>query len=153
MKKLLCLFSLFLPLLTALPAQACYNKAEFEAEQGLRIHSELMVIGLTCMKMPQGPALYDKYRRFTSMNSDLIAGYENELIQHYGSHGEEKLHTLRTNLANEISRRAATMGATTFCSKYASHLDQALAMDRSKLHRWAQHVWPGQPTTERMCQI
>src|SRR5207253_2245113 len=30
------------------PTGPCYSKAEFDAEQGIRFHTELMVIGLTC---------------------------------------------------------------------------------------------------------
>ena len=32
-------------------AGACYSRKEAEAEQGIRIHSELMVIGLNCAHM------------------------------------------------------------------------------------------------------
>ena len=42
---------------TAAQAEACYSKAEYEAEQGIKIHSELMVIGLTCQNTPEGAAL------------------------------------------------------------------------------------------------
>ena len=138
-------------------AQACYGAREFEAEQGIRIHSELMVIGLTCIKMPEGQALYDKYQQFTQKNADLIAGYETDLISYYSKEGiedpEKKLHTLRTNLANEISGKAIAMSTLSFCEKYSSHIDQALAMDRPKLRRWAQHVWPDQPVSETMCSL
>ena len=136
-------------------AEACYSSKELEAEQGVRIHSELMVIGLTCMKMPEGQKLYSKYKTFTAKNASLIAKYETDIIAYYGKQGvakpEKKFHTLRTNLANEISRRAIKMSTLSFCKKYSSHLDRALAMDRQKLRRWAQHVWPNQPTTEPVC--
>ncbi|MFH1158785.1 MAG: hypothetical protein V1721_07930 [Pseudomonadota bacterium] len=136
-------------------AGACYSSKEFEAEQGVRIHSELMVIGLTCMKMPEGRELYGKYQAFTAKNSSLIAGYETDIIAYYGKQGvakpEKKFHTLRTNLANEISRRAIKMSTLNFCKQYSSHMDRALAMDQQKLRRWAQHAWPNRPTTEPVC--
>src|ERR1700722_14652871 len=94
-------------------AQACYSAREFEAEQGIRIHSELMVIGLTCIKTPEGQQLYDKYQQFTEKNADLLSGYETDLINYYSKEGaanpENKLNTLRTDMANEISRRAISM--------------------------------------------
>jgi hypothetical protein len=136
-------------------ALACYNAKEFEAEQGLRIHSELMVIGLTCIKMPNGQALYNKYQNFTRKNASLISAYETALIRHYERQGsnrpEEKLHTLRTDLANEISRHAVSMSTLSFCQKFAANLDQALAMSPDKLRRWAQQIRPNQPTTEPVC--
>lgn len=140
---------------TATAAEACYSAKEIEAEQGVRIHSELMVIGLTCIKMPQGQELYRKYHTFTNKNSRLIAGYETDLIAYYNKQGvgspEQKLHTLRTNLANEISRRAITMSTLSFCRKFASNLDQALAMDQQRLRKWAQRTSTTQPVSEPVC--
>jgi hypothetical protein len=140
---------------TAAQTQACYSAREFEAEQGIRIHSELMVIGLTCIKMPEGQELYRKYQDFTARNATLISGYESDLIGYYSSKGvsdpERKLHTLRTNLANEISRRAIAMSTLSFCQNFSSHLDKAVEMDQAKLRRWAQHVWPNQPPSEPVC--
>jgi hypothetical protein len=136
-------------------AEACYTTKELEAEQGVRIHSELMVIGLTCLKMPQGQELYRKYQTFTQEHSALIGGYETDLINYYGSQGasnpEQKLNTLRTNLANEVSRRAISMSILNFCQRFSSRIDQALSMDESKLRRWARRVWSTQPPSEPVC--
>jgi hypothetical protein len=148
-------FALFLSLTAASSAQACYSAREQEAEQGLRINSELMVIGLTCARMPQGHELYSKYQQFTQKNADLIAEYETNLINYYSSQGisnpENKLNTLRTDMANEISSRAISMSTHTFCDTYSSHIDRALEMDQHRLRQWAQSTWPNQPASERMC--
>ena len=148
-------FVLLLSAIGSSHAQACYSARELEAEQGIRIHSELMVIGLTCIKMPDGQELYDKYQQFTEKNADLIAGYESDLISYYSSEGvtnpENKLNALRTSMANEISRKAIAMSTLSFCEKYGSHIDQALAMDQDKVRRWAQHVWPDQEISEPVC--
>ena len=154
MKKIV--LAMLMSVLVCNSAQACYTSREREAEQGIRIHSELMVISLTCMKMPGREDLYEKYQRFTRQNSDLIAAYESDLISYYKSEGvakpEKKLNTLRTDLANNISSKAITMSTRSFCDKYASHIDRALVMDEQKLRRWAQNVWPEQqPVSERMC--
>jgi len=148
-------FALLLSLFAFNSAQACYTAREREAEQGLRIHSELMVIGLSCNRMPQGHELYEKYQRFTRKNADLIATYESDLISYYKSEGvrdpEKKLNTLRTDIANDISGKATAMSTHSFCDTYGSYLDQALEMDQQKLRRWAQSVWQDQPVSEQMC--
>lgn len=146
----------FLEFFSVADAGACYTATELEAERGVRIQSELMVIGLTCLKMPDGgQALYRKYQLFTQEHADLIARYEADLINYYAQKGvtdpEKKLHTLRTALANEISSRAVSMSVLGFCQKFSSRIDEALAMDEPKLRRWAQHSWPGQPTSEPAC--
>lgn len=142
-------------LLSAQNAEACYTAREFEAEQGVRIHSELMVIGLTCLKMPQGRELYGKYQSFTQEHAKLIGGYETDLINYYGRQGapepEKKLHALRTSLANQISQRAVSMSMLNFCQQFSPRIDQALSMDDVKIRRWAQRVWPSQPPSEPVC--
>ncbi len=136
-------------------SSACYSAAEFEAEQGLRIHSELMVIGLTCLKMPGGTGLYSKYQSFTNKHQTLIAGYENTLIRHLRANGvahpEKEFHTLRTGLANRISQLAIG-NVVGFCNAFTPRLDAALAMDQVKLRRWAQQVWRDAPTSRPLCQ-
>lgn len=137
-------------------AEACYTAREIEAEQGVRIHSELMIIGLTCMKLPGGDALYNQYTKFTRANEGLLASYERDLIQHYRQQGgaaeaERRLHTLRTGMANDISRRAIAMGTAGFCGKYASYLRRAVAMDTATVRRWAQQRHPARRTSESAC--
>lgn len=140
---------------TAAVADQCYTPREFEAEQGLRIHSELMVISLTCMKMAQGGNMYEKYQAFTKKNSMLIKGYENDIIDYFRSQGvsapEKQFHSLRTSLANEISQHAIKMSTGSFCHNFATRIDSALAMNQEKLRRWAQQPWPNSPTSKPMC--
>ena len=143
-----------LSLKAATAAPACYNMAEFEAEQGLRIHSELMVIGLTCAKMPNGANLYGKYQSFTSKNKNLITMYENALIAYFGKQGggnaEKQFHTMRTGLANHISQLAIG-NVVGFCNAFSPRLDAALTMDQEKIRRWAQQVWRDAPTSRPLC--
>ncbi|HYD18199.1 MAG TPA: hypothetical protein VEF76_06950 [Patescibacteria group bacterium] len=140
---------------TAGPRGSCYTQKEFEAEQGLRIHSELMVIGLTCLKMPQGAQGYLKYQSFTQKNKGLISGYEDDLIGYYrrtsSGNPEIKLHTLRTTLANQISQHAIQMSTVSFCKRFSPRIDQALSMDKGKIRKWAQHSWQSSPTSAPVC--
>lgn len=134
----------------------CYTAKEFEAEQGIRIHSELMVIGLTCMRMPQGGSqLYSKYQNFTQKNKGLIAGYEKDILSYYRRTGaanpETALHTFRTSMANQISQHAIAMSTVSFCKRFSPRMDQALAMDSQKIRRWAQRPWDGSPTSRPVC--
>ncbi len=150
---LMTLMILILPAM-AQAASTCYSPQEFEAEQGLRIHSELMVIGLTCQKVRGGEGLYSKYRQFTAKNQYLIGQYEDTMINHFrqtGQNSEKALHLLRTNMANDISQKAIRMNMAAFCRHYGNRIDKALAMEHETLRRWAQQQWPTQPTTKPMC--
>jgi hypothetical protein len=158
MKKLAAIVSFVVCLSISGAAQAasgCYTQREVEAEQGLRITSELMVIGLTCIKMPGGQNLYSKYQQFTQKNQSLISGYEADMIAYYRKQGsanaEKDFHTMRTGLANSISKQAIKMSTVSFCNNFKGRLDKALGMSQQDVRKWAQHVWPNSPTTHPIC--
>ena len=139
-------------------AATCYTPEEAEAEQGLRIHSELMVIGLNCinMRFTDGTNLYRKYNEFTKANVDIFAGYEKELLAYYTKRGdsdpEASLNTLRTLLANNISNSAARMKPDQFCNRYAGRIFKASDMDRSSLRKWASTIYPSHPVSNPICE-
>ncbi len=142
-------------LMTTLAAPSfaqCYSKAEASAEQGLRIHSELMVIGLNCMGILKDPQLYAKYQSFTKQNHDMIDGWENTMINYFarsGGSGETEFHDFRTRMANKVSSDAAHMRPDVFCHNYVARLNKALAMNSADLLTWAStsygNVQPSRP--------
>lgn len=137
---------------------SCYSMGEAEAEQGIRIHSELMVIGLNCQHMtPKGEKnLYSQYRELTSKYSDLFAGYEETLIGYYKRNGAANpvgsLNDLRTVFANKISYDAAKMRPDMFCRRYGERIAQASHMDRAMLRRWASTIYPTHPVSKPICE-
>lgn len=156
MKKLFAVLTLVFVLSSPAYSAGCYTAREVEAEQGLRIHSELMVISLTCMRMPDGASMYSKYQSFTRKNQALIASYEDDLIAYYRSAGypnpEKQLHTLRTTIANQISEHAITMSTATFCRTYGPRIDRALQMSQQKVRAWAQHSFASATVSQPTCR-
>lgn len=147
-------------ILTALPAYAssCYRAQEVEAEQGIRIHSELMVIGLNCQHMtpPGYKNFYAQYREFSARHGDLFATYEKVLLNHFKENGggaEAKLNALRTEFANKISNDAAKLRPDVFCANYALRIPKADRMDRDQLRQWASTVYPGTQTSRPLCAV
>lgn len=137
--------------------RACYTPEEAEAEQGVRIHSELMVIGLNCQHMtpPGWQNFYLQYQGITRKHSSLISGYERTLINHYAQNGRpdatRALDDLRTTFANKVSTDAALMRPDIFCSKYAPRIPKVDKMSASEFRQWASN-YQGQRLTEPMCQ-
>ena len=123
-------------------AGACYGPDEAEAEQAIRIHSELMVIGLNCQHMAKadGANLYVAYRSFTSRYAAVFAEYEATLIAHYtrsGNDPEKALHTLRTNFANKVSNEVAQERPDVFCTINAPRVTKAVRLDGDGIRSWA----------------
>lgn len=138
-------------------ANACFSAAEAEAEQGIRIHSELMVIGLNCTHIGAraGINLYGQYRQFTADHGDLIATYEKIMLKHYSNTGvsnpEAKINLLRTGFANKISKDAANMRPDVFCSHYAKRVMAASEMDEAGVRQWAATFYPSHPVSKPIC--
>lgn len=153
----LLLFSVFFLLSGVAQAADCYTREQAEAEQGVRIHSELMIIGLNCQHMGKraGMNLYEQYRAFTARNANLFGGYEKTLMSFLQKRGNAKpeaaLNTLRTNYANKISEDAARMRPDVFCSKYAPRISQATAMREQDLRKWASTFYESHPVSYPLC--
>lgn len=114
--------------LAALPvfaASACYTPEQLKAEQTLRLHSELMVITVTCRQGSQGQSLPAAYGDFTKKNIGLLHNAEQTMISYYGNPGATaKLDRLRTKLANEYGQKAADMSSASFCAAYRDKVVQ-----------------------------
>ncbi len=102
-------------------ASSCYAPNEVRAEQLLRLHSELMVIAVTCKQSSMGDNLIGLYTGFTQRNIHVLHDAEQTLIAHYRSSGSGDpighLDKLRTKLANEFGQQIADVSAPVFCSQ------------------------------------
>ena len=142
---------------TALAADVCYTKREAEAEQGIRIHSEMMVIGLNCMHIPTGDGknLYAEHRKFTAEHGELLATYENIIMGYLkrtgNANAEKQLHEIRTNFANKISKDAAVMRPDRFCRTYSPRIDAVTKMDEKTFRQWAATPFADHPVSKPLC--
>lgn len=156
-QKFLIAFCLSVLLTSPAYASACYTAAEAEAEQGIKIHSELMVIGLNCQHLykAKGQNLYSAYRSFASKNASLFTGYENSLIGYFSrtgsADGETQLTQMRTQFANKIANDAARMRPDQFCKHYAGRIDKVSGMSTANIKKWAGTFYPSHPTSRPIC--
>lgn len=138
-------------------AKSCYTMEQAEAEQGIKIKSELMVIGLNCMhKNKPGEAnLYNQYHNFSRKHDALFSEYEETIRNYYIRAGvpnpEDRLKTLRTSFANKISGDAASMRPDVFCWHYADRIRKAGQMDDLQVKKWAATIFEGHPVSQPIC--
>lgn len=158
LKKTLLVFVVSLVMsVQAFAASSCYTVPEAEAEQGIRIHSELMVIGLNCQHLykANGKNLYAEYRNFTSDNIKLFAAYETKLMEYFRRTGhpdpEGQLNSMRTVFANKIANDSARMRPDQFCKSYAGRIEKASAMSQDDIKKWAATFYPSHPVSRPIC--
>ena len=112
-------------LLAAVPAfadSACYSGDELRAEHMLRLHSELMVITVTCRVGSNGQSLVPGYTEFTKRHVKELREAEQTMMRYYAGHGgdgQDRLDRLRTRLGNEFGQRIVDMHSSqAFCDAY-----------------------------------
>ncbi len=97
----------------------CYSTEQLRAEQLLRLHSELMVITVTCKQGSRGENLVPAYTGFTNRNIKTLHDAEQTMIHYYhtvfGGTGIDRLDKLRTKLGNEFGQKIADVSAPAYC--------------------------------------
>lgn len=113
-------------------ANACYNRAEHAAEQLIRLHTEMMITGLTCKDVVPDKKPFAKYQEFTVKNRPTISKAEGELMSHFRRTGKgnatNKFDNYRTEVANEVSRRASIIGIDSYCQAFVPRIENAIAL-------------------------
>ena len=123
----------------AAAAPACYSPAEFEAEQAIRFHTELMVIGLTCQRLDPAQDAFDNYQKFTTRHRTALMEYESRLLSHFRrtgkGGGDKQFHAFRTEVANEVAQRAALMLPAAYCAAGQTVIRRAAALSTDEFRR------------------
>ncbi len=150
MGALLALFSF-----PALAAPACYSPAEAEAEQLLRLHSELMVITVTCKTGSQGQDLVRAYTGFTRARITELHDAEQTMARYYRAHGGgngvAQLDTLRTKLGNEFGQRIADESAPVWCGAYRDKVLLFRAASAGQVREEVRRMMEADKTYVRAC--
>lgn len=136
---------------------SCYTPSEAAAEQALRLHSELLVIGLNCQNIKQsnGENTYQKYQDFTKKHAVLLEQYEKQLLSHFRKQGsaspEKDLNELRTNMANNLAGIVADVRPDVFCFRHIERLNIATTMTGEDVHGWATTYFQDMPPSKPFC--
>ncbi|MDR3514363.1 MAG: hypothetical protein P4M00_00990 [Azospirillaceae bacterium] len=134
----------------------CYSQADFEAEQGIRLHTDLMVAGLTCQRFDPSKPFFDQYNTFTHTHRAAIMMWESQLIGHYRQlhHGDPTrvFDTLRTDIANESARRAQLMTTPVFCDEQGAFVAEAMKLTPETLHQRISDVGQLPLAKEKLCK-
>jgi hypothetical protein len=140
----------------AFAADACYSRAELEAEQLLRLHSELMVITVACRQSSQGANLVPAYTGFTQNNIGILHKAEQTMINFYhklsGHDGTPQLDTLRTKLGNEFGQQMANMSAQAFCLQNRDKVIDLYSASAEQVQGQVEQMAAATPSYGHLCR-
>jgi hypothetical protein len=98
---------------------ACLTDEEIRAAQLVRLHTELMVTGLTCRAAYRDDGLFDRYQTFTVAHQTLLRrGQEvlgRFLARFQAGNYRRLFDRFRTQLANYEGQVVMTLSATEYC--------------------------------------
>lgn len=138
----------------ALTARECYVPEEYEAEQGLRLHTDLEVISLTCKYDGYRRPLRQSYGVFVKKYSKWISGWENTIARLYAYMGNSKnevIDNFRTSLANAKGREAGTLTPRQFCLKYANWVPAVASWTPDQVKEYIRRPDPDRKTRKPLC--
>lgn len=96
-----------------LAAPGCYAPDEAEAEQGLRLQNEMLLVGMAC---GQGT----NYKNFVEAHKDLWQDYEETLKAFFKTklqspNPKQQLEALEVQISNEAALRMAQISRPLYC--------------------------------------
>lgn len=101
------------------PSGACMTEEEIAAEQTIRLHTAMMVTGLTCHGFYRDPALFEHYQTFTDEHGRRLGAAQDTigafLSRYRSGNGNRLFDTYQTQIANAESRLVADASAPTYC--------------------------------------
>ena len=146
MLGLILAFSLSLP---ARAAAICYSSDEMEAEQGMRLQNELLLVGMACGKA-------QNYRSFIEAHNDLWQDYEETLQKFFQDKNgmsqtaaKNNVSDFKVKFVNETGLRMAQISKPLFCRMHLKSFEDIKSKTneeiRIKLRTAKPHQAPAYP--------
>jgi hypothetical protein len=103
----------------------CPSRREAEADQVIKMHTQLMVASLVCDELYGDPELHNRYRAFTAKNAEVVLDAQTMLERRLGD-GEDGVRLFdeyRTRLANVEADIVAEQSTAVYCAMRRSRFD------------------------------
>lgn len=110
---------------------ACYTRAQHAAEQLIRMHAEMMTVGLYCKEAYPNDKPYDVYQQFTVDKSSQLSAAQKTMIGFFGS--ESRFNAYHTAMANEASRRVTAINPSVYCKEFIDRIKDAQALSSDQV--------------------
>lgn len=134
---------------------ACYSPQEYEADRGLRLHTDLEVITLTCKyAATTAQPLRPQYDQFVKKYGASIRTWQDVVARAYAGTGggrDEIIDNFRTALANKKSYESASMGPKNFCAKWSDFPAFINGLQPQQVYAYLRANDASRPTKRPLC--
>ena len=117
--------------------RACLTEDEMAATEMVRVHTMLMVTGLTCHRSFRDPELFAKYQNFTEGHQQRIretqSTLESFLAQHLRGNRARLFDTFRTQVANSEAMTVLEISAPRYCVDQRDRYYTVVEFDETEL--------------------
>jgi hypothetical protein len=117
--------------------RACLSEEEMAATEMVRVHTMLMVTGLTCHGSYRDPQLFSKYQDFTETHQQRIrdtqSALESFLGRHLPGHRARLFDSFRTQVANGEAMTVMEISAPRYCLDQRNRFYTVVEFDPGEL--------------------
>ena len=132
------------------------TEEEIAAEQIIRLHTAMMVTGLTCHGFYRDPALFDHYQTFTDDHGVRLGAAQDTIgafLSRYRRGNSSRLFdTYQTEVANAESRLVADASAPTYCRLRRQQYFTAATFSEADLDDYVELMVDQHRETYRVCR-
>jgi hypothetical protein len=120
----------------------CLSEDELVAAQLVRLHTELMVTGLTCRAAYRDQGLFDQYQTFTVTHQDRLRDGQEVLARYlarFQNGNPARLYDrFRTQMANYEGQVVMDLTASNYCRQQYNRFYTLVALDEPQLDSYLQ---------------
>ena len=124
--------------------RACLTEDEMAATEMIRVHTMLMVTGLTCHRAYRDPALFGMYQSFTELHQQRIRDTQSTLEAFLGEHLPGRrarlFDTFRTQVANSEAMTVLEITAPRYCVDQRNRYYTVVEFSESELNDYIQQA-------------
>ena len=116
----------------------CAPPDQHLAAQVLKLHTEMMVVSLTCINEHNDPELSQKYSKFMTTNTPLIMRSQAMLIE--ALNGSANFDTWWTELSNAEQMKVRQFTIPAYCEMHEPQFRDVVNAPPDRFERYAQNV-------------
>ena len=126
----------------------CYSRDQARAFEAMRVHTELMVAGLSCAEVYGNAEIYGFYQDFTIAHSEFLAASQRVIEQRDGDRGYD---AYRTRIANVETRLISRWGTTGYCRIRAARFESLIFASPDSFRAYVEDLAGRVLTSQRGC--